>query len=293
MESQLKGIKIAVLGGDERELEMLRLLATTGVQIKTLGDPGVKIPGIEVKDRLSTVIDNVDVVIAPMTSTDEDDYLKATFVNKAVQLTEEFFAELKSETLFIIGVARGSINDYCSEYDISLIQLAKLDEVAILNAIPTAEGAIQIAMEESDITLHSNKSMVLGLGRVGLTQARMLAGLGSQVYGVARDAGDRARAKEMGITPVDFDELKEIISAIDFIFNTVPTLILDRELLTEVKADVLIIDLASAPGGVDFEVAKELGIKALLSLGLPGKVAPKTAGQILGEVIPRLIVDRM
>jgi len=293
MESQLKGIKIAVLGGDERELEMLRLLATIGAQIKTLGDPGVKIPGIEVKDRLSTVIDNVDVVIAPMTSTDEDDYLKATFVNNAVQLTEEFFASLESNTLFLIGVARGSVNDYCNEYDISLIQLAKLDEVAILNAIPTAEGAIQIAMEESNITLHSNKSMVLGLGRVGLTQARMLAGIGSQVYGVARDAGDRARAKEMGITPVDFDELKEIISEMDFIFNTVPALVLDKELLTEVKSDALIIDLASAPGGVDFEVAKELGIKALLSLGLPGRVAPKTAGQILGKVIPRLIVDRM
>ncbi|SJZ31661.1 dipicolinate synthase subunit DpsA [Selenihalanaerobacter shriftii] len=293
MKTGLKGTKIAVLGGDRREQRMLKLLVATGAHIKTLGMPADEDLDIIVKDELSEVTNNVDVVIAPMVSADETGYLKATFIDKEIKLTEEFFANLEFGTLFFIGIARGKLVDYCEKHNIKLVEMAKLDEIAILNAIPTAEGAIQVAMEESNITLHSNKSMVLGLGRVGLTQARMLAGLGSKTYGVARNPADRARAKEMGIIPVDFSELKVTITDMDFIFNTVPKMVLTRDILTRVKQEAIIIDLASSPGGTDFDAAEELGIKSILSLGLPGKVAPKTAGQILGDVIPRLIIEEL
>jgi dipicolinate synthase subunit A len=156
METQLNGIKIAVLGGDRRELEMLRSLTNIDAEIKTLGNPGDDISGIKVENELLKVVDDVDVIIAPMVSTNEEGYLKATFVNRSVKLGEDFFASLKPETLLFMGVARGEIPTYCQDYKINLVQLAKLEEVAILNAIPTAEGPIQIAMEESDITLHSN-----------------------------------------------------------------------------------------------------------------------------------------
>jgi dipicolinate synthase subunit A len=121
----------------------------------------------------------------------------------------------------------------------------------------------------------------------------MLKGLGSKTYGVDRSSAKRARAKEMGIVPVDFSNFEKVISEMKFIFNTVPALVLDKEILSEVESEAVIIDLASAPGGTDFEVAGELGIKALLSLGLPGKVAPKTAGQILAKVIPELIMEEL
>ena len=95
----------------------------------------------------------------------------------------------------------------------------------------------------------------------------------------------------MGFEQVAFKDLEQEISKADFIFNTVPVLILDEELLQHVKKDAIIIDLASYPGGTDFEAAKRLGLKAELALGLPGKVAPKSAGQILGKVIPRIILN--
>ncbi|MCK8823487.1 dipicolinate synthase subunit DpsA [Fuchsiella alkaliacetigena] len=293
MTAKLAGIKLAVLGGDQRELEMLRQLAATGAEIKTLGQPDIELPGLEVEHSLAAAVKGAQVVIAPMTSTDEEGYLKATFVEEPVKLDKSFFSSLETASLFLIGVARGEIATYCQKQELELIELARLDEVAILNAIPTAEGAIQIAMEESELTLHSNQALVLGLGRVGQTLARMLANLGSETYVAARKPGDRARAQEMGITPVSFKQLEEVIPEMDFIFNTVPALVLDKDILTSVSSEALIIDIASAPGGTDFQAAKKLGVKALLCLGLPGKVAPKTAGQILGEVIPRLIENRV
>lgn len=293
MSNRLREVEIAVLGGGNREEVMLKSLAADEAKIKTLGQPESKVEGLIIKDEVSEVIKDVDVVIAPMTGADQEGYLKSTFGDKSVNLTQDFFAQLAPESIFMIGIAQEEVKNYCQQNNVQLIQLAKLDELAILNSIPTVEGAIQTAMEKSDITLHSNKSMVLGLGRVGLTQARMLKGLGSKTYAAARNPADRARAKELGITPVSFTELKGVISEMDFIFNTVPALVLNREVLTEVKSTALIIDLASAPGGTDFTAAEELGVEATLSLGLPGKVAPKTAGEILGKIVPRLISDRI
>ncbi|PRX33600.1 dipicolinate synthase subunit A [Orenia metallireducens] len=284
--------KIALLGGDDREIELISILLDQEAALQIIGQPpGIDSESIEVVASLEEIDDDVIAVIAPMTGTDEKLQVKKTFTNKEVILTEEFFSSLKAGTKFFIGFAKPEIKDWTHKHGIELTELAALDEVAILNAIPTAEGAIEIAMGEMPITLHSNNSFVLGLGRVGFSLARMLKGMGSKVYGVARKHKDFARALDMGFEQVAFKDLEQEISKADFIFNTVPVLILDEELLQHVKKDAIIIDLASYPGGTDFEAAKRLGLKAELALGLPGKVAPKSAGQILGKVIPRIILN--
>ena len=56
-------------------------------------------------------------------------------------------------------------------------------------------------------------------------------------------------------------------------------------------AHTLIVDLASKPGGTDFRYAEKRGIKALLAPGLPGIVAPKTAGQIVANVLSQLLLE--
>ncbi len=53
------------------------------------------------------------------------------------------------------------------------------------------------------------------------------------------------------------------------------------------------MDIASKPGGIDYVAAAELQRKAVLAPGLPGKCVLKSAGQILGAVLPRLIVENI
>ncbi|WP_027339220.1 dipicolinate synthase subunit DpsA [Halonatronum saccharophilum] len=288
----LEGQKVGFLGGDDRELELLSILLKKGASLEVLGQlEGLKEDEVIFVDSLMNLSKELDVVIAPMTGTDQNLKIKKTFEDKNVVLTEDFFATLKPGTKFFIGFAKDKIKAWCQKYQIELIELAALDEVAILNAIPTAEGAIEIAMQEMPITLHKNNSFVLGLGRVGLALARRLKALGSNTYGVARKPKDLARAEEMGLIPVHFNDLDELLGEGDFIFNTVPALILDKERLEKVNPEGIIIDLASYPGGTDFDAAQNLGIKAELALGLPGKVAPKSAGRILGDIIPRIIKE--
>ncbi|HEY8531113.1 MAG TPA: hypothetical protein VIL08_02585, partial [Limnochorda sp.] len=98
-----------------------------------------------------------------------------------------------------------------------------------------------------------------------------------------------ARAASLGCRCVPPEQMEAACAAAEVIFNTVPAPVLDRARLESLRPETLIIDIASEPGGTDFEAARRLGLKAVLAVGLPGKVAPKSAGRILGQVIPRLI----
>ncbi len=226
-----------------------------------------------------------------MASTDEDGYLKSVFVDQKIKLDQDFFDLLNKDVLFLIGIARPEIKRIINNKGINCIELARLDEVAILNAIPTAEGAIKIAIEETDYTIYGSNTLVYGLGKVGLTLAWRLRLLGAESYAVTRDRAAQARGKDLGIKMLSYENISNYLKDMDIIFNTVPSKIITEKAINSFKDDAVIIDLASAPGGTDFEAARKKGIKALLALGLPGKVAPVTAGKILAEIIPDIIKE--
>ena len=131
--------------------------------------------------------------------------------------------------------------------------------------------------------------MVLGFGRVGKILCNKLKKIGAEVYCEARKEEDLAWIKAYGYKPIKLEEIKENICKMDIIFNTVPAMMLDKNKLILMNKETLIIDLASFPGGVDFESAKKLNIKAILALGLPGKVAPDTASEYIKKYIYRIL----
>lgn len=295
MGQSLSDRKLLLLGGDKREEFLISFLMEKGAELTVLAD---NIPSLNSVNKNITIINSLDeitnldfdAVISPMTGVDSEYYIKKTFVEAPVQLKEDFFAKIAGSKFFI-GFAKDKIKMWCKKYDIDLIEMAADDQLAILNAIPTAEAAISLAIENSIKTLYQNNSFVLGLGRVGLTLARRLHNLGSKTYGVARKYRDLARAEEIGLFAVHFKDLITEIEQADFIFNTVPVTVLDKKILKQVSSDAVIIDLASEPGGTDFKAAKKLGITAKLALGLPGKTAPESAGKIIAKIIPRLIEE--
>ena len=161
----------------------------------------------------------------------------------------------------------------------------------IPNAVPTAEGAIEIAITETPFTIHGSKSLVLGYGKIGKILSKDLYALGAQTYVEARKYADLAMIEGHGYEPLPLDNLKDHIHEFDIIFNTIPSLILDDEILTKVKKDALIIDLASKPGGIDFDAAKSYGLKVIWALSLPGKIAPVSSGAIIKDTIMNIIKE--
>lgn len=163
------------------------------------------------------------------------------------------------------------------------------EELTVANAVPTAEGAVQLAMEELPITIHGARVLVIGYGRVGKLTAQRFAALGAKVSVAARSYEQLAWAQTLGFGAEHIAHLRDLLCGYDLVINTVPARVLDRECLAAVRPDALIIDLASKPGGVDMEGAAQLGRRVIWALSLPGKVAPVTAGRIIKDTVGNLL----
>ncbi|MDO4539684.1 MAG: dipicolinate synthase subunit DpsA [Syntrophomonadaceae bacterium] len=293
MSSALSGIKIAVLGGDARDLVLAEQLIRMGAVVVTVGLPRTRTGRAVMLERVEDACREAEVLILPMAGTTEQGVIRTVHSDRELIISEAALAAAAPDALLITGSARPFLREMAQRHGLHVLEIAGMDEVAILNAIPTAEGAVQLAMEQCDITIHSSHCAVLGGGRVGQTLARTLRGLEAQVTVVSREAAERARAVALGGTGCGFDRLPELMRTVDIVFNTVPSPVLERTVLKYANPEVLIIDLASHPGGVDFAAASEFGLKALTALSLPGKVAPLSAGRILANIVPRLIIEQM
>lgn len=163
------------------------------------------------------------------------------------------------------------------------------EDLNLKNAVPTAEGAVQIALEELPVTLSGLKVLIVGMGRIGRAIAEILKGFGADATAAVHNAKGAANARIHGIKSICTDKID---SGYALVFNTVPHIIFGRELLGRFDESTLFIDLASKPGGIDFDAAAELGIKAIWALGLPGKTAPVTSGEIIAETVSGILSGR-
>lgn len=291
MDTRLSGLRIAVVGGDRRQLALIDALVSQGSRLVYFGLPDwAELAGIEQAGSFEAAVSEAKVVVLPISGTDAAGTVRTVEGVPPVVLDEQSFGMLRQGTLLATGSLRPHFRIMAERAGVQVLEYAEENEIAILNSIPTAEGAIQIAMQELPITVHGSNAFVLGFGRCAVTLARMLHALGAHTFVYARRSAQLARAIEMGITARPLDVLADEIGTAHVIFNTVPAMLLPEALLGRTDPTVLIVDIASSPGGTDFEAARRLGRKAVLSLGLPGKVAPVTAGKVLASALPGLIV---
>jgi dipicolinate synthase subunit A len=281
--------RFTVLGGDLRSIKLANLIAAEGNKVDIYGfkNAGFEL-GMEESPNLESAIRESDIVIGPLPCSNDNENINTPFHQEKININDVFKMMNKNQ-LFIAGRISEKILHAASVYNVYSVDLLEREEMAVLNAIPTAEGAIQIAMEEMPITLHNCNAMILGFGRIGKILAKMLFGLGCNVYVEARKYSDLAWIKSYGYKAVHITDLEKNISSMDVIFNTIPHVVIDMNMLKIIKKEGLIIDLASKPGGVDFEKAKEMGVKTIWALSLPGKVAPITAAEFIKDTIYNII----
>ncbi|MCL1791544.1 MAG: dipicolinate synthase subunit DpsA [Peptococcaceae bacterium] len=285
---------LAVIGGDDRESYLIPELQKQGAYIIGLGlEESPVADTIECAASFAEVAAKADAMLFPMFGTDERGLVKAKYTRHPIILNEEALELIPRHVPVFIGWARPVLREMVKTRGLRLIEVANRDDVAIMNSVPSAEGAIQMAMESVPITIHGSESFVLGFGRFGLTLARTLMGMGARVSVVARSPENQARAEEMGARVVELAELRKEINRAQIVFNTIPAMVLSPSMLDHMATDAVIIDAASIPGGTDFEYARKRGIKALLAPGLPGIVAPKTAGRILARVYPSILAEHL
>lgn len=291
----LTGIHVAFIGGDARQLEVIKKCIQLDAVVTLIGFDNLEsnFTGATKKPLSCNVLKDVNALILPIVGTDDQGFVESIFCSKTLQIQEEHIACLPKSCVVYTGMAKPYLKTLLAKQQIPLVELLDRDDIAIYNSIPTVEGALMMAIQNTDITIHGSQVIVLGLGRVGMSMARSLHALGARVRVGAKRPEHMARIYEMGITPFHVSEIKQQVHNADMIFNTIPHLILTAEVIAQMPQSTLIIDLASKPGGTDFRYAERRGIKALLAPGLPGIVAPKTAGQIIANTLSRLIAEQI
>ncbi|KQU60324.1 dipicolinate synthase subunit A [Bacillus sp. Leaf406] len=290
----LTGMHIAVLGGDARQLEIIRKLTELDAKISLVGFEQLDhaFTGAT-KEKMSEIdFSMMDAIILPVPGTNLQGEIETIFSNEKVVLTEEILSRTPDHCTIYSGITNDYLSGIVDASKRDLIQLFERDDVAIYNSIPTVEGTIMMAIQHTDFTIHGSNIVILGLGRVGMSVARTFHHLGGRVKVGARKTEHLARATEMGLDSFQLGQLEKHVGQCDICINTIPAPIITPGVIAKMPSHILVIDLASKPGGTDFRFAEKRGIKALLAPGLPGIVAPKTAGQILANVLCKLMDDR-
>ena len=281
--------KITIIGGDLRLVKLSEMLINEGAQVFTYGLE--EADKIETKkcETLEEAINNSEIVIGPIPFSSNGETINAPFSKEKIQIEE--IMELLKGKILVAGSIKSDLYELASKNDVKIIDILKREELSVLNAISTAEGAIKIAIEETPKNLHGSNILVLGFGRIGKVLSHMLNGLGAKVACEARKNSDLAWIKAYGYEQIPLPELKENLEKFDIIINTIPYMVLDSDALEKVRDDALVIDLASNPGGVDKAAIKERKIKFVWALSLPGKVAPVTSAEFIKETLYNILKE--
>ena len=287
--------KIALIGGDLRQVCLANLLVKRNISNEVTClflDKDVEFDKhIAITNAYQTVLSQSDIIIMGLPVTVDGIHISAPFSDEKVAI-ERIFQSINKDAFVLGGMVNDKINAVAKSHGITIHDYFAREELVVLNAIPTAEGALEIAMHEIPTTIFGSNCMITGFGRIGKALAKLLIGCGANVTVAARSYEDLAHAKICGCKTVLLSEFENWLGDVDVLFNTIPAMIMNEICLNKIKKSALIIDLASKPGGIDFETAKKLGLNVIWALSLPGKVAPVTAGQIILDTIINMLNEK-
>lgn len=286
-------MKFAIIGGDLRIIKLAVMLAKEQNEIYAYGlDKSEELknnPRIKHCDTIKKAIQEVEIVIGPIPFSSNGKTINMPFSDKEITIRE--MMHVINAKVLIAGGILPEVYEMANDEYIEIIDIMKREELAVLNTIATAEGTIQIAIENTNKIIHGSEVLILGFGRIGKVLARKLAGLSAKVTCAARKDEDLAWIQAYGHKATNINTIDENLRQYDIIINTVPHIILNEERLKYVKKESLLIDLASNPGGIDKKAVKDNQLKFVWALSLPGKVAPTTSAEFIKDTIYNIIKE--
>lgn len=245
----------AVVGGDLRQSCLAGLLAEEGYRVYAL----CMKKSAELSEKVITtenfelVLPGSNVVVFPLPISADSLILNAPFCEKP-PLVSEVFRYIAPEAAVFGGMVSDRVHDMAQLSGFPVFDYYEREELIVRNCVPTAEGALAIAMQETAKTIFGSHCLVTGFGRVAKAMARLLIACGAQVTVSARKQSDLAWAAQSGAKAVPMKLLSQAAAECDIIFNTVPVKLFDEQALSALKRDCLLIDLASKPGGADVSI---------------------------------------
>ena len=267
-------VRFGVIGGDQRQAELVRLLRVDGYETMASGLGfwlGEELP---LKETVKA-----DVVIFPLPLCREAGYLNCRGERMPI---EEVFALLRPEQLVLAGQVKREEWAAAESTGLQLVDYFLREELTVSNAAATAEAAVQVAMEQLDRTLWGSSCLVLGFGRIGKLLAHRLRGMGAEVTVAARSPEAKAWIRAYGYKEMDIASMRDSLERYHVVFNTIPVEVMGASEICCLSEDCLCIDLASVPG-FDQSALEQTKRPHIWARFLPGRMVPKTAAEIIRD----------
>lgn len=256
----------AIVGGDARFAYLTRLLCACGHDARAVNGVECGVPGV------------------PTAGVDELPQARTVVMNWPCPQAEQYLEKLPPGTRVLFC---GSGEPENVPEGLEWADLWKDERLQLENAWLTAEGAICAAMSAGQASLKDCHCLVIGWGRIGKALTEMLIGLNARVTVASRSEKGRNSAAERGAECVSTYRLAEAVRGKQIIFSTPPNRVLDRDVLRYADPDAMLIDLSSAPFGMDLEAARGLNLRAWREPRLPGRYCPFSAAKALLQAIIR------
>ena len=294
----MKKYRIAVVGGDRRMLEVIECLKGCEVKIWGIDESYIK-SGVYCKS-IDEAISDAQILILPSPPCADDIRVNCPlYTEESSEKIHRVFELLKKDCIVLGGRISPRVKELATREGLKIFDYFASEEVLIRNAVPTAEGAIGVAIYNTEVTLFDSEIAIIGYGRIGRALALRLNALGADVTVFDRKDEKLAFAMSEGARGVKIEykdgesTLAGLSKGFDIIYNTVPLWIVTEEIVKQIPKETLVVDLASAPGGIDILAVKKYGTNYIQALAIPEKIAPRSAGRIIAGSIIKIIGEEL
>jgi dipicolinate synthase subunit A len=287
----MKERTFAVIGGDKRSAYVAQYLIQQRFCVKTVGLEQSGIVDAPYINTLQEALETADYIILPLPLLDSNGKMLAPFAQNKLDVYS-MIARTSPQSMLFGGRIPPVVNEHARRCERNIFDYYLREELQVMNAVPTAEGTVECIMRQIPTTIFGSRMLVTGFGRTAQSLCLLLRAMGSEVTVAVRKREAQAHARSMGCRAIALARLRREPLPYDAIINTIPARVVTAEVLDNVAPNSFVIDIASAPGGVDVEYALQKGLAVEHALSLPGKVAPKTAGKIITETVLNIIEER-
>ena len=293
------------------------IILTTDKRQEALGKlmPGQKVKCSWEEYKREEICEKIYVLPTPVTKLNAHAQVK--------EAIKEELAHCKGPVFVFAGAVNGEWKEFLESNGIAYVDFMQLPEVVEGNAVITAEATVAEILLASKKSICQQRILVTGYGCCGKPIASLLRAMGAEVVVAARREAVREEIRQDGFEAVEFKKsencevndvdsggflevsrkataqgdlfdsraglqtVQEVVSTIDTIVNTVPSLVITEEIIEKMSKESLIVDIASSPGGTDFMAAEKYGIPAKLALGLPGIYTTSSSAELLKNAISK------
>ncbi len=276
-------MNVLIFGGDLRQISAAKYFKSKGCSVKVFAIPKKILSQYGVGDLYTDSFIPARINVFPLPFCRDGININCPLSDKGYGFTETFRQFTPANKIYV-GMTNSFQKKFFDELKLDITDYYGFEELQIKNAVPTAEGAIELFLTSMPITLMDAEVTVIGYGRIGRALSLRLKAMGAVVTVCARSEKDLACAHIDGMNSIPLKKYLSSPISCDCIYNTVPYPLFTFEIVSNVQTS-LFVDLASAPFGADEKGIALLGEKYIRAASLPGKTAPVTSGMIIAETI--------